>query len=524
MRRNVMLLQGPVGPFFSRFAEELEQRGFNVYKVNFNGGDALFYRRRGAIDFTGRPREWEAWLERLLINREIGRIYLFGDCRAHHRVARRVAERLGIRVFVFEEGYIRPNFITLEENGVNGFSSLVNRAFATTDEAGTVADSCTSKTSGSRCSEPLAAARQTRRPAAGGQVQLLQPRRDAPLQPQPRPRSQTPAGEPDGAAGSTLPGTPSATAGRTGSACKLSDQLPGEVAEPSRIFLVTALYAIAYYLASRRRRRRYPAYQHHRPLTPVAEGYHWILSGLRKLRYRLRDRHMLAELLPQFDGNYFVCPLQVHCDMQVVEHSKYNSIEHFIGDVLMSFAQHAPGNKAIVFKHHPMDRAYTDYAMLFANLVSELGLQGRVFYVHDVCLPTLLKHAQGTVLINSTVGMSSLFHGTPVKTLGTSIYGGVGLASQLPLAAFWRVNKVVDREAFLRFRRHLIATNQVNGNFYRRLSGTGPSGLQWPRLLSDDHRFDADRQTDRMPPQLRVVGGQGDPANHPAIDDDAAAA
>ena len=307
-----------------------------------------------------------------------------------------------------------------------------------------------------------------------------------------------------------------------------ADPLPDERSQLSGVFVLSALYAMAYYMACRLGERRFPHYRHHRPLNVLAEGFRWIISGMRKLQYRRRDRHMLDELLPQFDGNYFVCPLQVHCDMQVVEHSKYNSIEHFIGDVLMSFAQHAPSNKAIVFKHHPMDRAYTDYSMLFANLVSELGLQGRVFYVHDVCLPTLLKHAQGTVLINSTVGMSSLFHGTPVKTLGTAIYGGSGLASQLPLPAFWRTNEMVDETTFMRFRALLIATNQVNGNLYRKLPLTGASGLNWPAALIIEHSFDANvdgaGQVGSRQPRLRVVAGRDLAANQSRKDDDAAAA
>ena len=45
MRRDVLLLQGPIGPFFSRFSKELSERGFNVHKVNLNGGDKLFYKQ-----------------------------------------------------------------------------------------------------------------------------------------------------------------------------------------------------------------------------------------------------------------------------------------------------------------------------------------------------------------------------------------------------------------------------------------------------------------------------------------------
>ena len=129
--------------------------------------------------------------------------------------------------------------------------------------------------------------------------------------------------------------------------------------------------------------------------------------------------------------------------------------------------EHAPKNKAIVFKHHPLDRGYTDYSLLFENLISENGLRGRVFYVHDVDLPTLLKHAQGTVLINSTVGMSSLFHGTPVKTLGTAIYDLPGVTSQQPLDDFWSESGSVSKKTYNQLRQYLVERNQINGSFYK---------------------------------------------------------
>ncbi len=61
MRRDVLLLQGPIGPFFSRFAAELEERDFVVHKVNLNGGDRFFYRRKGSVDYTGEPAHWAAF-------------------------------------------------------------------------------------------------------------------------------------------------------------------------------------------------------------------------------------------------------------------------------------------------------------------------------------------------------------------------------------------------------------------------------------------------------------------------------
>lgn len=421
MRPDVLLLQGPIGPFFSRLAEDLIARGFNVHKVNLNGGDKFFYSQPGAIDYSGELEHWDAFLERLLINKKIGRVYLFGDCRVYHRVAREVAERNNVRVFVFEEGYIRPNFITLEENGVNGHSAMVKKSFAL--------------------------------------PKVAQPRNE-------------------------------------------------EKTFSINVFPRVAIYAIVYYWASKFRRSLFPGYQHHRDFRLVSEGYHWIVSGIRKLRFERKERRVLKNLLPEFEGNYFVCPLQVHCDMQVVVHSDYNSIEHFIGDVLTSFAKHAPSNKAIVFKHHPLDRGYTDYSSLFNNLVSELGLQGRVFYVHDLCLPTLLKHAEGTVVINSTVGMSSLFHGTPVKTLGKAIYNLTGVTCQSSLKAFWQNAGEVDRDMFHHLRNYLVTENQLNGNMYTLMDSNSASGLIWSDKLLAEHTYIEERvDVPATKPTLRIVAG-----------------
>jgi capsular polysaccharide export protein len=118
--RNVLLLQGPVGPFFARFARDLERVGARVSKINFNGGDCLFH--PAGLVYRGTMEAWPDWLAALLTERSIDVMFLFGDCRPVHRAAHAVATRLGVEVGVFEEGYLRPDFITLERHGVNGHS------------------------------------------------------------------------------------------------------------------------------------------------------------------------------------------------------------------------------------------------------------------------------------------------------------------------------------------------------------------------------------------------------------------
>lgn len=122
--KRVVLLQGPNGPFFRRFADELALRGVEVTKVNFHAGDAFFFGDSRAVAFRGHAAELPAFLERLFEERRIEGIYVFGDGRPYHRVAIELARKRGLKVLVFEEGYLRPDWITLEEGGVNGYSSM----------------------------------------------------------------------------------------------------------------------------------------------------------------------------------------------------------------------------------------------------------------------------------------------------------------------------------------------------------------------------------------------------------------
>ena len=119
-----MLLQGPVGPFFWRLAKDLRAVGATVHKVNFHGGDWLFY-PWGALNYRGRMEDWPAWLEAQLKALQIDVVLLFGDSRPIHQAAHALAKTMDLQLGIFEEGYVRPHCITLERDGVNGNSRLM---------------------------------------------------------------------------------------------------------------------------------------------------------------------------------------------------------------------------------------------------------------------------------------------------------------------------------------------------------------------------------------------------------------
>lgn len=122
--RVFLFLQGPPGPFFRQLGEELARRGMGVHRINLNGGDRHDW-RDGGRDYTGRSSSWPMFFDRYVRKHGVTDLVLYGDCRPMHMAAHRLARLRGIRIHVFEEGYIRPDWMTLERDGVNGYSRLV---------------------------------------------------------------------------------------------------------------------------------------------------------------------------------------------------------------------------------------------------------------------------------------------------------------------------------------------------------------------------------------------------------------
>lgn len=123
-KRRFLFLQGLMGPIFERIGKALSEDGHAVYRINFNGGDRVFWSLSGGTDYLGTLEDWPRFLDIYLRAHGISDVVLFGDCRPLHHAALEVCRREDVRVHVFEEGYLRPDWVTLEPDGVNGHSSL----------------------------------------------------------------------------------------------------------------------------------------------------------------------------------------------------------------------------------------------------------------------------------------------------------------------------------------------------------------------------------------------------------------
>lgn len=129
--RTFLFLQGPHGPFFGMLADTLIARGANVYRVGFNAGDQFFWGRRvGYLPCEVGPQDWPDELRKIIHERRVTDIVLYGEARPIHLSALDISKELGLRSHIFEEGYLRPYWSTYERDGSNGNSQLVNLSVA----------------------------------------------------------------------------------------------------------------------------------------------------------------------------------------------------------------------------------------------------------------------------------------------------------------------------------------------------------------------------------------------------------
>ena len=121
--RAFVLLQGPPGPLFRSLGQCLTEQGYPVYRINLSGGDQYDW-PDASHEFRGRYSDWPVFFDKFLREHRITDLILFGDCRPHHVSARGMASLRGVRTHVLEEGYLRPDWMTFEPEGVNARSTL----------------------------------------------------------------------------------------------------------------------------------------------------------------------------------------------------------------------------------------------------------------------------------------------------------------------------------------------------------------------------------------------------------------
>ncbi|KGQ27202.1 capsule biosynthesis protein [Gallibacterium anatis] len=388
--QRILLLQGPIGPFFKHFADWLVNvQGKYVYKLNFNAGDKFYFssalEQQSIIDYRDTFENFEAFLLQLCQENEIDALVCFGDTRPYHQVAKRVSEQLQCSFWAFEEGYFRPHYVTLEKEGVNAFSPLPRDEKFFLDQL----------------------------------PNLIQPKQLLPV---------------------------------------------------AKGFCPMAWLASCYYAVACCNKKDYPNYRHHRIYNLRYYIKLWVTSGIKRIWYLWKDRQFEKQVTQQKFGDFYILPLQVYDDSQVRVHCDFDSVEQFLIYVLDSFVQNAPSHLTLIVKHHPMDRGFISYQSVIDRYLKRYPqLKNRLFYIHDVPMPILLRYGKGMVTLNSTSGLSALIHNMPVITLGSANYDIPGITHQGSLEEFWNNPQQPNQLAFHAYHLYHLNKTQINGSFYNKV-------------------------------------------------------
>jgi capsular polysaccharide export protein len=394
--RRFLFLQGVPGSFMHTLGTALTARGHGVSRVNFNGGDKLAWPTLPSIDFSGRISAWPAFLQRLMLDLAPTDLVLHGDCRPLHKVAIELAGHRGIAVHVFEEGYLRPDWITLEVGGVNGYSHLPRGIAAYYAAAEFL---------------PVQPAVEHEPPSVRARAQDCI---------------------------------------RYGAACLALSPL-------------------------------FPRYTTHRGWSLPHEALGWMKRSLRAPLARRNSQTAIRRAFAA-KGGFFVMPIQMDNDSQILCHSDLGGMMHAIRLVIASFARHAARDTVLTVKEHPLDNGVIDWRRVTEAAARDAGVADRVVLIEDCDLQLLLNRTLGMVTVNSTSATFALASGVPVIALGRSVYDLPGLTHQDTLETFWRSPTPPDGRLFDAFRRVLAHACLVHGDFFTRTGVTKAVAHAVPRM------------------------------------------
>lgn len=371
--RSFLLVTLPFGPFGRHLDKALRDLGADtVERMIFNAGDAFDWRGGRKRKFAGSAQDWQKQFPS--IAGDYTDVVIFGESGPYNQAVSTLAKAIPARLWVLENGYFRPDWITLERNGVNASSQL--------------------------------------------------------------PRSADGYGEP----------------------------VPEIAVSQSigRILPYHVLNISAYHAVQMLGRGFFPRYRN--PYT-VPAWLQCVSHVQRYVRMAFRNQNESTEALAA-KGPFFIACLQREGDNQLLRYSRFADNTAFIAEVMSSFAKHAPNSARLVFKNHPLDPGLVDFSAVVKNLSGARDLDGRVDFIDGGNLADMCRASSGMVVNNSSAALSALGFGTPVKVLGKAFFDFEGLTDQKSLTEFWKSPTAPDKALFKRFRAHVLAKAQINGNFH----------------------------------------------------------
>ena len=377
---RVLLLQGPIGPFFGNLQNVLEEVGFATKRVLFHAADVLYGKKENSVRFSGNLEHWHTWLHSELSSSKPSVIVLFGSSRPAHQVARKLALKFGIEIIALEEGYLRSGYITCERGGNNHHSPLLKWA------------------SGDR---------------------ELTPKRPLNM------RSS---------------------------------------------FTIMCVWGACYYLWRDITKKTNEQELYHRKTRgALYETYTWTAHIVRKNIAKIREQHIINDLIENHKNRYILIPLQTPSDSQIRIASRGWNNEKLIQNCLQALHDEKSDN-IIVFKTHPLDENAHKLRQHIYDEAKKNGVEKNIRVLQSGKIGALTKNSSGMIVINSTSAFSALNHNIPLLVIGDAIFRHPDIAiigeDQNSIRSFLQERKSQNPEKISTFIRAVKATALLPGDFY----------------------------------------------------------
>lgn len=133
MARRFLFVTLPSGPFGNYLDRALRARGATAVRVVMNGGELFDWVGGDTAWFKGPRDGFPPWVARTLKSGGFTDVVVFNDVNPYSQEALHAARDLGLKTWILENGYQRPDWITLETEGVNARSGLPREVSAYDD-------------------------------------------------------------------------------------------------------------------------------------------------------------------------------------------------------------------------------------------------------------------------------------------------------------------------------------------------------------------------------------------------------
>lgn len=378
--KHFVFLQGMPCSFFARLGEKLSASGHRVSRINLCFGDWWFWHGPQTLNYRGSLAAWPEFIRFYLVEQQATNLVLLGEQRKYHKEAVAIAQSLGIQVTVTDFGYLRPDWITLERDGMGGNSRFPRDPTAIREAAKQV-------------------------------------------------------------------GKPDFVRRYTDSTWRMA---VGDLFYSfSNVFL----------------RALFPRYQ--RSEARPHPLLYFPFMGLRMLFADGRQKKAVArfQAIKASGAPYFVFPLQLEHDFQIVAYSPYRNLDEPIAAVIRSFAGRS-GATRLLIKSHPWEPGLKDWAKRIRRLATRYGVGDRVDYLDGGDLDDMINGALGLVTVNSTSGLRALQLGCPVKVLGQAAFDVDEMTFRGSLDDFWSTPGKPDAGLVEAYINLMAASIQIRGVYF----------------------------------------------------------